>query len=186
MQLKFFSLPPNTRYPMKCFKFVVVLLTGFASSSCAQSGQLVLTPSSTEATRKLVIRFHEAVNRQDWRALDQMVTPDYRHYVVTSTGFRALSWEAFRKGNEAAHRASPDWKNTPLQIVVEGDRVAVLLIGHGTHVGSFAGEKPTGKSVDLPVTVFHQVRRDRLAADWEVADAAPLLEALTTLPAQVR
>lgn len=171
---------------MKCFKFVVVFLLGVASTSCASSRQIVAAPSSTEATRELVKRFHEAVNRQDWQALDQMVTSDYRHYVVTSTGFRALSWDEFRKGNQAAHRASPDWKNSPLQIVVEGDRVAVLLLGHGTHVGSFAGEKPTGRSLDLPVTVFHQVRGDRLAADWEVVDAAPLLEALATPRAGVR
>jgi predicted ester cyclase len=108
-----------------------------------------------------------------------MVTSDYHHYVVTSTGFRALSWDQFRKGNQAAHKASPDWKISPLQIVVEGDRAAVLLIGRGTHVGSFAGEKPTGRSIALPITIFHQVRDGRLVADWEIADAAPLLETLT-------
>ena len=170
--------PLFSMHQMKCLKFAVILLASVASSSCANSTQQVLRPSSSDGTRALVTRFHDALNRQDWHALDQMVTSDYRHYVVTSTGFRALSWDQFRQGNQAAHKASPDWKASPLQIVVEGDRVAVLLLGHGTHVGSFAGEKPTGKSISLPIVIFHQVRGGRLAADWEVADAAPLLKTL--------
>jgi len=108
-----------------------------------------------------------------------MVTADYKHRVVTATGFSERTWETFRKGNQAARLASPDWKNTPVQIVVDGNRAAVLLAGHGTHRGSFGGEKPTGKTMDLPVAVFLEIRGDKIAGDWEVSDAAPLMRKLS-------
>ena len=133
----------------------------------------------TSANREVVLRFHEALDKQNWRALDSLVTPDYRHYVVADTGFRVLKWADFKRGNAAAHAAFPDWTNTPLQVVSEGTQVAVLLLGRGTHRGSLGGEKPTGQSVALPIMLLHEVRDGRIAADWEVSDTGPLMQLLT-------
>ncbi|GAB6197443.1 ester cyclase [Lysobacter xanthus] len=163
---------------MKAFLHLALLTAIVGASACASGpSRSVATP--TEATRAVATRFLDALNRQDWAALDEMVTADYRHHVVTATGFSERTWEAFRKGNQTAHAASPDWTNTPVQMIVEGNRVAVLIAGHGTHSGSFAGEKPTGRTMDLPVAVFLEIRGDKIAADWEVSDAAPLMRKLS-------
>jgi predicted ester cyclase len=134
------------------------------------------------ANRDVVLRFHEALDKQDWSALDSLVTPDYRHHVVADTGFRALTWADFKRGNAGAHAAFPDWTNTPLHVVSEGTQVAVLLLGRGTHRGSLGGEKPTGQRVVLPIMILHEVRGGRVAADWELADTGPLMQRLTAPP----
>lgn len=33
--------------------------------------------------------------------------------------------------------------------------------------------------MDLPVAVFLEIREDKIAADWEVSDAAPLMRRLS-------
>jgi predicted ester cyclase len=164
---------------MKASNAMTVALLGLALVGCAGIDRADPEALNAEEARALVLRFHEAINSGDWQAADQMVTEDYRHYVVTGTGFSARSWQDFRKGNQAARQASPDWKNTPTQVVVEGDRVAVLLTGQGTHLGSFAGETPTGRTLTLPIVIFHEIRGRKLAADWEVADAGPLMRTLS-------
>ena len=129
-----------------------------------------------------MLRFHEALNKQDWSALDSLVTPDYRHYVVADTGFRALRWADVRRGNASVRAAFPDWTNTPLQVVSEGSHVALLMLGRATHRGSIAGETATGQRVALPIMLLHEVRGGRIAADWEIADTGPLMQLITAPP----
>ena len=163
---------------MKAVLHAALVTAVLGASSCASTPSHVPAPPA-DTSRALVTRFLDALDRQDWATLDQMVTSDYKHHVVTSTGFSERSWEQFRKGNQTARTASPDWTNTPVQMIAEGNQIAVLLAGHGTHTGSFGGEKPTGKTMDLPVAVFFEIRGDKIAADWEVSDAAPLMRKLS-------
>lgn len=132
------------------------------------------------ANTALVRRFHDAINRQDWALADRLVGPDYRHHVTGPDGFRAVGWDAFKRGNRHLRTAFPDWSNAFLQIIAEGDRVAVVLQGRGTHRGSVAGERPTGRSATLPIMIVHQICRGRIVADWEMVNTGPLMETLRT------
>lgn len=132
-----------------------------------------------QANTALVRRFHDAINRQDWEAADSLVGAAYRHYVTGTDGFRALTWEAFKRGNKRLRTAFPDWRNVLVQTIAEGDKVAVVIEGSGTHRGSIAGEKATGRIAKLPVLIVHQVCSGKLWADWEAVDTGPLMAALT-------
>ena len=129
-----------------------------------------------------MLRFHDALNRQDWALLDRLVTADYRHHIVTDSGFQAVSWQVFRRGNARARSAFPDWTNTPTQVTAEGNRVSTILIGRGTHQGSLTGEPPTGRRVTVPISLVHEIRNGRLSADWEVVDTGALMRALNPMP----
>ena len=143
------------------------------TSAHGRSGQRV-----ERANEVLAGRFHDAINRQDWAAADRLVAPDYRHYVVRSDGFRPITWEAFKRGNQHLRSAFPDWNSRILQMIAEGDKVAVVLQGTGTHRGSVAGERATGRTATLPIMIVHQICGGRLVADWEVVNVGPLMEAL--------
>ena len=144
-----------------------------ASSECKE------TSSRLEAANTaLVRRFHDAINRQDWQAADGLVSSEYRHYVTAADGFKAISWEAFKRGNQHLRSAFPDWKNGIVQTIAENDKVAVILQGHGTHRGSVAGETPTGRIASLPIMTVHQVCGGKLVADWEFVDTGPLMASL--------
>ena len=74
--------------------------------------------------------------------------------------------------------AFPDWQLTADLLVAEGEYVAALVTGRGTHQGIFADVPATGRSMRLPVTIFHQLRGGRLVADWEVVNTEPFMRAL--------
>jgi predicted ester cyclase len=127
---------------------------------------------------ELVRHFHEAINRQDWTTADRLVSSDYRHYVTAADGFRAIAWDGFKRGNRHLRSAFPDWTNKIIQTIAEGDKVAVILQGRGTHRGSVAGETATGRAATLPIMTVHQVCRGKLIADWEFVDVGPLMASL--------
>lgn len=157
---------------------VALLLTLASAPGCA-TPRAVPAIATADPDRALVLRFHDALNRQDWALLDSLVAPDYRHFVVSATGFRALTWADVRRGNLAVRGAFPDWVNTPVHVLSDSGRVSVLLVGRGTHSGSLGGETPTGRTAVLPIALVHEVRGGRIVADWEVADTGPLMRSLT-------
>ena len=157
------------------------------------SGALAQTPSKCptssnqheidrveKANAALVRRFHDAINRQDWKVADSLIGSNYRHYVTAANGFRPVTWEGFKRGNQHLRSAFPDWTNTIVQTIAERDRVAVILEGHGTHRGSVAGETATGRPATLPIMTVHQVCGGKLVADWEFVDTGPLMASLKT------
>ena len=159
-----------------------LMLPSIATAQAAPTCQIGLKEHNPEraerANKKLVNRFHDAINRQDWATADSLVGRDYRHYVIDSDGFRAIGWDAFKRGNQHLRSAFPDWSNSVLQMIAERDRVAVVLQGTGTHRGSVAGERATGRTATLPLMIVHQICGGKLVADWEVVNVGPLMEAL--------
>ena len=149
-------------------------------SSCAT--HLPVARDVSSSNRALVLAFHEAVGRGDYAQAETMLAPGYRHYAVSAEGFKPLTWDAFKRGNSAVRQAFPDWKNTPVRVVAEGDFVSLTLMGVGTHKAALAGEAVTGRVVTLPIAITHEVRDGKLVADWEVANTEPLMRALTTKP----
>ena len=130
------------------------------------------------ANKAAVLRFHRALNRQDWATMEAMVTTNYRHFVPSADGFRTLDWSTFKRGNAHVRMAFPDWKNEIIQSVAEGDKVVVLIRGTGTHRGSVAGEKATGRAATLPIMIMHQVCQGKLVSDWEMVDVEPMMASL--------
>lgn len=149
-----------------------------ASAVCATFPKAHGGPRVESANTALVRRFHDAINRQDWRAADAMVGSGYRHYLPSADGFRAINWDAFKRGNKHLRTAFPDWRNTLVQTIAERDKVAVIIEGFGTHRGSMAGEKATGRSARLPIIIVHQVCNSKLISDWETVDTGPFMAAL--------
>ena len=162
-----------------------VLLLGLTTSCsfACSTGAPVQSPEPgariEERNKDIVRRFYVLLNEGDYDALDSLVAPDYRHQFVVDTGFAVISWSAFREGNMGVRRAFPDWHLTPVLLIAEGDMVAALVTGTGTHRGRFAGIDPTHQMVRLPLVLIHEVRDGRLVSDHEVVNSAPLLRRLT-------
>lgn len=60
----------------------------------------------------------------------------------------------------------PNCDLVPLQIVAEGDMVAVNATFKGTHKGLFAGIEPTGKTISIGAMIFYRVSNGRIAQFW--------------------
>ncbi|NJN42916.1 MAG: ester cyclase [Flammeovirgaceae bacterium] len=72
----------------------------------------------------------------------------------------------------------PRYEATILEIVAEGDRVVVLAKFKGIHKGEWLGIAPTHKEVTYTFAVGYEVRNNKIAHSWLVADNLSLVDQL--------
>jgi steroid delta-isomerase-like uncharacterized protein len=84
--------------------------------------------------------------------------------------------------------ALPDARTEVVNVLADGGRVASEHIGRGTHDGPFvtpAGSiPPTGRSVELRIGEFYELRDGRIARLSAYYDSATMLRQLGLMPAQ--
>ncbi len=123
----------------------------------------------------VVRRFWDAFNRQALDELDGLVTPDYRH----QPNGRTLSLQDFKEGSRWIYANTGDYRLDIHDLVEMGDRVATRWTATGRHIGSYFGEKPTGKVITSYGMHFHRIAGGRIAEDWEVIDFAAFRKQLS-------
>ena len=89
-----------------------------------------------------------------------------------------LADETLRQRDEAFRSAFPDAESTAMQVMAEGDLVAVHLTGRGTHLGTFQGCPPTGREWTATCTAIYRVESGRIAEAWINWDWLAVLEQL--------
>lgn len=109
---------------------------------------------------------HHATIQREWyepylAACNNRRFEDLARYVDTDVdgaldgSVRGL--EAYVGGVRAVTDAFPDYRWTMQHLIVEGDWVAALVQGTGTHSGTFQGFLPTGRTVMVEEMVFYRV-----------------------------
>jgi steroid delta-isomerase-like uncharacterized protein len=126
--------------------------------------------------RDVVARFLEAYNSAAWGLLDELVTSGYVHH----NGEQALDLAQFKQGAAWIRTALPDLTIEMEDTVSEGERLAVRFVGRGTHLGSLAGEPPTGRPVVLHGIFIYRFEHGLIAEDWEAMDEQQLLRQIST------
>ena len=129
---------------------------------------------STKA-QTLVRRLFDAINRQDYTALPDLVDPDY---VYRTPGEELRGVAGLQGLLTAYHQAFPD-----LELVIDdmfgaGDRVATAFTFNGTHLGELMGVPATGRRVSVHGTIHSHVEGDRLVEEWELLDRATMYQQL--------
>jgi steroid delta-isomerase-like uncharacterized protein len=128
---------------------------------------------SKENNKAVVRQYVDAFNRGDWDALTALFADDALIYGV-------LGWGAIEV-------VMPIWKqlheglNMTLEVVdmvAEGDTVAVRYTERGTAVGSFMGNAPTGKSYEVVAMEWFIVRDGKIERRWGARDAATIYKQL--------
>jgi steroid delta-isomerase-like uncharacterized protein len=133
-------------------------------------------PDNREIYRRMI----EAINRNEPRALDDLMWPDIvDHYPFPG---QAPGLDGIKQWMSGVRDAFPDLDASIEDVVAEDDRVAARVTWRGTHRGEFVGIPPTGKPVAFPS--FHLVRfsEGRAVEWWGLPD---LLGALRQLGATV-
>jgi len=130
--------------------------------------------SDIDGNKAIVRRFFDAIESGELDVFDRIVAIDYDDHLAGRTPGRE-SLKAYFRGLRSAF---PDLKLTVLEMVAEGDRVAVLNSIMGTHQGDFLGMKATGRRVDAMAFQLYRVESGQLAEHWEVADLATLMRQL--------
>ena len=66
--------------------------------------------------------------------------------------------------------AFPDWREEIVDMVAEGDKVAVRFRCSGTLQGEFMGAKPNGRRQEIDEVFFLRVRDGRFVEYWGLED----------------
>ena len=122
--------------------------------------------------RDLTIRLIEEVwNGVREESVYELVDLRYRGEAgVGPEGY--LSWPRDRRVS------FPDQQFEILQIVVDGDRVAVRWRGTGTQRGPFGPVPPTGRTVDYQGASFMRFADGRVVENWSVNELFTVLQQL--------
>jgi predicted ester cyclase len=100
--------------------------------------------SSTEDNKAISNRMAEAINAQDFDAMDQLMEP------TLAERFKAQMADGFR--------AFPDFHDVNELQVAEGDYVANRFRATGTHRGEYMGIPATGRTVTIVGIAIDEIR----------------------------
>lgn len=127
----------------------------------------------TEKTaRDLVLAYVEAFNAYDMKRLREVFAPDARIWGVLGHGdldFAEPVWGELHHGMSMRLEI--------LDMIVEGDKVAVRYHETGRFVGPFrglSGKAPTGRSYEVPAMEWFEIRDGRIAARWGARNSAAI------------
>ena len=66
--------------------------------------------------------------------------------------------------------AFPDYRVAVEDLVTAHDRVAVRMVLHGTHLGSFGGVPATGTRVSFDAMAFFRLENGEIVEEWFISD----------------
>lgn len=79
-------------------------------------------------------------------------------------------------------RGFPDLQITVEELVAEGDRVASRIVFRGSHTGAWLGIAPTGKVLNVRLSVTHRIHNQMIVEDWVLVDTLGLFQQLGLVP----
>jgi steroid delta-isomerase-like uncharacterized protein len=79
----------------------------------------------------------------------------------------------------------PDLTTDVQDMFVAGDKLAVTLIWHGTHTGSYGGVPATGRPVEVRDSAIWHFRDGKVTEIWTLQDRFAMLKQIGYLPESV-
>ena len=147
-------------------------------------GDAIVIPESAEETNKKVIRryYEELWNVWNFDKATEFLSTEivFRGSLGTETQGREAFCEYMRK----IRRAFPDFHNSIVDLIAEGDEVVARLSYTGTHRGEIFGIAPTGRQITYQGAAFFQISDALVTHGWVLGDLLSLLKSLgaRTLP----
>jgi len=117
---------------------------------------------SLEKNKAIVRRFIEELNKRNTAIMDELVAPDTVHPTLQVRGL-----ESYKQFDIMLWKAFPDWHETILDMVAEGDKVWLFAEVTATHKGewlSFLPQinkkmrvAPTGKKIKFTYVGMYRI-----------------------------
>lgn len=135
---------------------------------CAATGTEETTMNRVQANKDIVRRvMEEGVNRGDRDVLRDALAPDYlRHSQATTAMQEIRGRDQMMEFFDATFSAFPDWHEEIELMLAEGDKVAYITTGTGTHEGAFGDIPATGQRVQIVNFIVHRLEDGKIAETW--------------------
>ena len=139
--------------------------------------------SKQEQNKQIVSQFFETLDRQDTEMMDQLVSST--NYFLHFSGMPPMDWNENKKEFLAPFtKAFPDLRRNIVDMVAEGDKVAVSINVTGTYKGEFQGIPPTGKQVSFTAMDILTIIDGKITEEWATADMMGLMQQIGAIPAR--
>lgn len=141
---------------------------------------------STEQNKLIVRRFFEELwNERNLEVADEIFAPEcVTHQLKSGEEIAAVprNAEAVKQHVGEWLKGFPDLHFTIERLFAEGDSVITYAKMRGTHCGTWLGIPATGKEIGIRMAVTHQIRNERIVADWVLIEALGFFQQLGFLP----
>ena len=146
-----------------------------------------------QEAQRIVRRFlEEAWNKGNLDVVDELIASEYRLHAtvpllplfggpVLLEGTVLTPTERIKQSILLRRAAFPDWRASVERMVVEGDTVATLQRGTGSHLGEYLGVPPTGKTATMTSMSIRRISGGMIVEEWLVIDAADFVHQLGLL-----
>lgn len=131
-----------------------------------------------EQLKALEHRLTDAIDRQDWTAAQAMTATGVR----VRMGGQDLDLEGWLAQGRAFYAAFPDGRHEIVEVVTDGDRIAVRGVWRGTHRGSFQGVPASGRAVAIDMMMVDRFVEGRLVQRAGLFDAVALMQQIGAFP----
>src|ERR687890_181353 len=139
--------------------------------------------SKQEQNKQLVSQHFETLDQQDTERMDQLVSNT--NYSLHFSGMPPMDWNGNKKEFLAPfNKAFPDLRRNIVDMVAEGDKVAVSINVTGTYKGEFQGIPATGKQVSFTAMDILTIIDGRVTEEWATADMMGLMQQIGAIPAR--
>jgi len=140
--------------------------------------------TTLEENKEIVRRvIAEGVNTGDLGVFRDMLAPDYsRHSQATTDMPEIRGIEAMLTFLRAQFAAFPDYHEKIELMIAEGDKVAYITTGTGTHTGPLGDIPPTKKKMEIVNFAVQRIHDRRIAETWIGWDNMAALSQLGLVP----
>ena len=145
------------------------------------SSSLPSSSTKEEQNKQVVRQFFEAMDRHDTERMDQLVSSD--DYSLHFSGMPPMGWDGNKKEFLAPFsKAFPDLHRNIVDMVAEGDKVAVSVNVTGTYKGEFQGIPATSKQVSFTAMDILTIKDGKVIEEWSTADMMGLMQQIGAIP----
>jgi steroid delta-isomerase-like uncharacterized protein len=137
------------------------------------------TPAHNVA--ELVSELTKAWNSHDAERVSRLFSPEYEGQDISEPG-PSRGRLAVRASVQRYLAAFPDLLIVDEQIVVDGNRAAVLWMARGTHLGHWMNIPPTARPFSVRGVSFLTINNNQIERAHHIWDLAALLRCLRLLP----
>jgi len=118
-------------------------------------------------TNKAVIRsFIDSVNTQNWDRLRVLLVPNFIRHSNAAGAAEVRSAEELITYLKGEYITFPDAEETVLDLVAEGESVAVRSHFRGTQVGSMGSYPPSNKVLSATYLAIYRLENKCIAEAW--------------------
>ena len=138
----------------------------------------------SEENKAVIRRWNEMWNTGDVEIADEIFDTDWVNYLPTGP---TRGIDLVKKQVARWRSAFPDLQREILDMVAEGDKVAVRFRVTGTHQGEIFGIAPTGKKIATESFTIRRIVGGKIVEAWTLGDTLGALKQMGvgTIPDQL-